>query len=110
MTTADQVRQEEREAAAQHRHMERMRREAERARVAAEEAREREERRRRRLELTPAERDAKAACREYAHALRAANVRSNRPFPDDLDRALDRAYSIAMAKCGHTQRLRGGRW
>lgn len=109
MTTAEQVRAEEREAAAQHRHMERMRREAERARAAAEEARDREEARRRRLALTPAERDAKAACREYARALAAANVRSRRPFPDELDRALDRAYAVAMARCGHAQRLRGWR-
>lgn len=97
--------EEERAALQQHRHRQRMLREAARAREAAARRKRREEQRAARAELEAAQREATRLGREYERAVKAANRNPTRPFPDDRDRDMDRAYAQIVAASGRVQRL-----
>lgn len=72
---------------------------------AEQRAHEREELRGLRTDLVQATRDAREECRIYAAVLSKASVRANRPYPDEHDRALDRAYANAMGACNRLRML-----
>jgi hypothetical protein len=96
VTTAEQVRAEEREAMAQHRHMERMRREADRARLRREKDERRTLRDAARARRDQAQRQATTACRDYLKALtrygRCPDARE-----EEVGREVDRAYEVARS-------------
>lgn len=106
MSVIDEVRAEEAEARARKRHTDRMQLEAARARLREEKQAAKARRRELRDELAEAQRVLRRADSEYGRALVSANRNSNRAYPDDRDRACDRAFANVSAYGRRVTRLR----